>query len=131
MKTKAVKDKKTAIEINSSVSCYHLIAGEVVFNNPETQDTGVVRLNAIVQTKDGKFGTRQLGQAQQSLQMLFFKNIGDEKLIVLDVVILSVSVLGYMTEEEFQSPPEGMVMQEIPPPTEDPFDSVLTSNTIK
>lgn len=106
---------------------YHLIAGQIVFLNPENQDNGAVSLNAIVQTRDGNIGRHQLNQAQQSLQLHFFKNVGDEKIQIIDVVLMSISSLGYMTEEQFLRVPEGAQLKEAAP--DDPFAAAIAANT--
>lgn len=96
---------------------YHLVAGNVVFQTPEgpEQTMGSLTLNTVLRGPTPNVPARQIGRAQQALQMLFFDKTGDPTLQVVDVVIISVSPLGFMTEAEFNAPPEGMVQQERAP----------------
>lgn len=93
---------------------YHLVAGLVMFGNPETQEIGSLTLNTVLRSDSQNVPVRQIGRAQQALQMVFRQKTGDETTQVVDVPILSISYLGYMSEEEFQAPPEGMTQQEMP-----------------
>jgi hypothetical protein len=93
---------------------YHLAAGEVVFADPETEQSGVVRLNVMIVTPDGNIGVRHIGQAQQSLQLRFFERVENPKLQVVDVVLIGISLLGQMTNEEFHREPPGQQLREVP-----------------
>jgi hypothetical protein len=98
-----------------------LVAGEIIFNQADSDVTHSVRLNAMIAHTDVNLPARLIGKAQQTLQMLLFKRMGESaeaadiampKITVHDVVILNISNLGWMSEEEFNAPPEGTVKQE-------------------
>jgi hypothetical protein len=91
---------------------YHLVAGNVVFHTADGQSMGSLTLNTVLRNATNLVPARQIGRAQQALQMLFFERTGDPTNVVVDVVIIAVSYLGFMSEEEFNAPPEGMVQQE-------------------
>ena len=93
---------------------YHLVAGLVMFGNPETEQIGSLTLNTVLRSDSQNVPVRQIGRAQQALQMIFRQKTEDETSQIVDVPIMSISYLGFMTEEEFQAPPEGMVKQEMP-----------------
>lgn len=94
---------------------FYLVSGSVMFAAED--NVGSVTLNAVVSNSTPTMAVRQIGRAQQSLQMNFWQKVDPSeaaKTKVLDVVILSVSYLGEMTEEEFHAAPEGMTLQERP-----------------
>lgn len=98
-----------------------LVAGEIIFNQADSDTVHSVRLNAMIAHTDVNLPARLIGKAQQTLQMLLFKRMGESaeaagiampQINVHDVVILNISSLGWMSEEEFNAPPEGTVKQE-------------------
>ena len=98
-----------------------LVAGEIIFNQADSDVVHSVRLNAMISHTDVNLPARLIGKAQQTLQMLLFKRMGESakaagialpETTVHDVVILNISSLGWMSEEEFNAPPEGTVKQE-------------------
>lgn len=97
-----------------------LVAGEIIFNQADSDVTHSVRLNAMVAHTDVNLPARLIGKAQQTLQVLLFKRMGESaeaagiampQINVHDVVILNISSLGWMSEEDFNAPPEGTVKQ--------------------
>jgi hypothetical protein len=91
---------------------YHLVSGVVMFKDLETEGAvGEIKLNTTLRSGSQSVPARQIGKAQQSLQMLMFQKLGTE-LEVVDVHIVAISYLGHMTEEQFMAPPEGMKVQE-------------------
>jgi hypothetical protein len=103
------------MDSNQPKKHYHLVTGEILFRDPKEETSGSVRLNTLTMSDTGLIRRKELGQAQQALQMHFFRRIQDETLQVLDVVILNISFLGCMTEEEFQYIPEGLELVEKAP----------------
>lgn len=94
---------------------YHLVTAEIVFRNI-TEENGplcTVRLNGIItDAKSQHIPHRLLGKAQQVVQLHFHNRMAEIPGIeVVDVVLLGFSYLGFMTEEEFQVPPEGVKLQ--------------------
>lgn len=81
---------------------YHLVTGHVYFHpKDDTEQVTSALLNAISTTDDGKITVRELGRAQQVLQMQLFQRAGVDSVVVVDVIIGSVSHLGEMTPVEF------------------------------
>ncbi len=94
---------------------YHLVSGVVIFRDPEAPNAaavGEMRLNTTLRSDSQYVPARQIGKAQQSLQMLMYTRLDDTSLEVVDVHINSISYLGEMTEEDFMEAPEGMTLQE-------------------
>ncbi|MFP3556398.1 hypothetical protein SB861_37645 [Paraburkholderia sp. SIMBA_049] len=99
---------------------YFMVAATVLFNMPEADDqvsVNTATLNAMLTHDKDVFPARMLGKAQQAVQMQLFKKLGEEstKANVLDVTILNVMNLGYMTDAEFQAVPEGTQQTEKKP----------------
>jgi hypothetical protein len=93
---------------------HFMVAAEVLFQMPAGENTEEVvlssaTLNAMVTNDKDVFPARMLGRAQQAVQMQLFKKLGDDstKANVVDVTILNVMNLGYMTDAEFQDAPAG------------------------
>jgi hypothetical protein len=98
---------------------YFLVAAQIIFviPDPEGKDDpnmSTAFINGVVTNDRDLFPSHLVGKAQQVAQMQFFKRLGDEapKVQVIDVVIVNINNLGYMTEEEFTAAPAGMVKQE-------------------
>lgn len=92
---------------------HHLISGEIVFVHQDAPDQpSAIRLNGVLIDKSRDLPTRLLGKAQQILQLNFHNRTQDEKVKVVDVILMGFSYLGEFTQEEFQAPPEGMKLQE-------------------
>ena len=103
------------------------MAGEILFHTTDGE-VGQMRLNAVVPNEKETFPARLIGKAQQALQLNFFKMANDPTATVVNVVILLVTNLGRMTEEDFHAAPEGMKLEEKTqtPSANDPFaDSPL------
>lgn len=100
---------------------YFLISGLVMFSfpNPERPDEpniSTMPTNAIVRHDDTNFPAAKLAKAQQNLHKSMMTKMPEEAraaINVHDIVVQSVCHLGYMTEEEFQAPPEGMAQVEV------------------
>lgn len=98
-----------------------LVAGEIIFNQEDSDTVHSVRLNTMIVHTHANLPARLIGRAQQMLQLLLIERmkgsaeaagIAMPQINVHDVVIYGVSHLGYMSEEEFNAPPEGTVKQE-------------------
>jgi len=91
---------------------FHLVSGEVVFLHAD-ESIGNIRLNAVLRTPSENVAARNIGEAQQALQMIFHKKVDEQNpMKVVDVFIIGISYLGRMTEQEFQKPPEGTKLEE-------------------
>jgi hypothetical protein len=84
---------------------HYLVAGEVFFRTPEeegvTQSVGSIKLNSMLTLSKNQIAARDMGRAQQALQMRFHERMGDPTLQVFDVFLINFSYLGYMTSEQF------------------------------
>lgn len=85
---------------------YFLVTSELVLLDEDMVTTSITRLNAVIHGDSRQVNGRVLSKAQQAAQMNFYKQNGDSKLKVVDVVMLNLSYLGEMTEEEFLGPKE-------------------------
>ena len=101
---------------------YFLVAGEILFKTNDDQ-TGAIRLNALIDSTTKNLPLHKIGKAQQSLQIQFFEKANDPNIQVLDVVVSNISCLGLMTEAEFRAAPEGMTLQPVDP--NNPFENKL------
>lgn len=96
----------------SETKHYFLISGSIMFTvgdikNLENIQPSNIFVNAIVRHDDTDFPARKLAKAQQNLHKSFIMKLPEPELTnIHDIVILSVSYLGEMTEEEFQVAPE-------------------------
>jgi hypothetical protein len=88
---------------------YFLISGSIMFtvgdiNNLENIQPSNIFVNAIVRHDDTRFPAQKLAKAQQNLHKSFIMKLPEPELAnIHDIVILSVSYLGEMAEEEFQA----------------------------
>lgn len=89
---------------------YWMVAGSVVvLANDNIQ---AVPQNAMITTDFQQIGEHQIGKAQQALQVVMFKKLG-ETVQVVDVILHNFVYLGHMTPEEFHAKPEGVVVREV------------------
>lgn len=87
---------------------FYLVAGEIVYKHPSQPDAiGYIRLNSVLQMDRNLIRHRELGKAQQMLQLHFHNRMNDPTFEVVDVFLVGLSYMGHMTEAEFQLPPEG------------------------
>lgn len=87
----------------SKIQHGHLIAGEIVFTvgDDDSGEVHAVRVNSVLWTPERRILATDLGRAQQTLQLVFFKRMQGAEIEVRDVVLLHVSYLGKMTPEDF------------------------------
>jgi hypothetical protein len=86
---------------NSNKKYYYLVSGEVMFADEKQEGIGTTKLNTTIVSDNPHVDVRQIGRAQQALQMHFFQRIERVDVTVVDVFLLAISPLGHMTEEEF------------------------------
>ena len=102
---------------------YFLISGSIMFTVGDIQEMESIQpssifVNAIVRHDDENFPARKLAKAQQNLHKSFVMKLPEPELAnVHDIVILSVSHLGEMTEKEFQATPEELKLPTEEQPT--------------
>lgn len=82
---------------------YYLAATEVFYEYKGKKDSK--KLNAVIATREPKLRTQELGEIQKLVQMRLFKEIHapSPDLRITDVFTASISFLGLMTQEEFQT----------------------------
>lgn len=100
---------------NQKEKHHYLIAGQVMLTHGDDEALNAVFLNAVITTEEFVIGAHDIGRAQQSLQMLFFKKVPpeDQSLIkIVDVVVMSITYLGYMTDERFLKKPNDVELKE-------------------
>jgi hypothetical protein len=91
---------------------YFLISGSIMFtvgdiNNLDSIQPTNIFVNAVVRHDDKNFPARKLAKAQQNLHKSFIMKLPEPELAnIHDIVVLSVSYIGEMTEEEFQAQPQ-------------------------
>lgn len=91
---------------------YHMVAAEIVFRDIESEQVNALRINGVIVDSGKSIPVRLLSKAQQIVQMNFHQRMADPKIQVLDVVLMNMFHLGYMTEAEFRKVPEGVKLQE-------------------
>jgi hypothetical protein len=105
---------------------YYLICGTLMCVNDEGNISGV-SLNAILPNEIKEIDVQAIAKAQQSLQMNFEQRMQGEQINVVDVVIASISYLGFMTQSKFTREPTGMQLQErVMTDPNDPFSTDLS-----
>lgn len=111
---------------------YNLFAGAVTFRVGE--DIHVANVNTLTAEIDDLIPFRVIGLAQQRMQADLEERMQKDAkaagiamppLEFLDVVILNITYLGYMTKAEFHAPPEGMTMAEQEPMTEEQIKNMI------
>lgn len=92
----------------------YIVCGEILFSFEQDGETQIstVKANAVITTKFRNVTVKDLGQAQQILQLNVHRRMDGQVINVVDVVILSMSYLGFQTEKDFQAIPEGMELRE-------------------
>lgn len=88
---------------------YHLVSGQILYQVDGENGPGIITLNSLVKTEDGKLNLQMIGRAQQVLQANFLKKVGEVKVQIVDVIILAITNLGVFTEDEFTRSSEVVV----------------------
>ena len=80
---------------------HHFFAGQVTYSDGKS--VSYAHLNCVLTSTDRVVQAKDIGKAQQILQMQFFKRFqGDaEGIEVVDVFMLGISYLGLMTDAHF------------------------------
>lgn len=84
---------------------YYLVSGEVFYRDPSAEEGtvigGSVKMNSLLALERNRVTAKDMGKAQQALQLRFHNQMQDPTLEVFDVFLFSTSYLGHMTDEEF------------------------------
>lgn len=91
---------------------YTLVCGELLFEQDKDKQLRTTKLNTMIRSSHQHVTAHQLGRAQQALQLALFQKLNDPKLKIHNVIIVTLSDMGWMTEEQFQAKPEGVKLQE-------------------
>lgn len=91
---------------------FYMIAGNVMMQNGDMVQS--IPVNGMITADTKNLGQHQLAKAQQILQMNLAKKLEDavEAPNFVDVIIISIMHLGYMTMDEFTNRPQGVSVQE-------------------
>lgn len=81
---------------------HHLVAAQLVFQTTPDAPFQQVILNTTIRTANDYVTAADLARAQQGVQMQLHQQLS-EPAIVTNVIIMSVSHLGLMTDEQFIS----------------------------
>ena len=114
----------------STRTWYHLVTAQIVYQVNGQPEISSMYLNGIVTTNTVNLPAASLGKAQQAVQMHFHQRHEGVDLKVLDVVIMNLTNLGHMTQQEFHATPEGtelrMRPEASPTDTEGPSEEPKT-----
>lgn len=81
---------------------YHwLVSAQVVFQNKDASDGGVVPINAVLLTEKPVVNAQALAQAQRTVTANMQERFQAPDMHIVDIVFLSFNNLGQMTREEF------------------------------
>lgn len=87
---------------------YYLVAGKVMFfvGDPKADgnEAATLELNTMVICRQPYVTIKEIGKAQQALQMQAVQKIQEPNMTFVNVVITTFSYLGHMRPEEFQKP---------------------------
>ncbi len=118
----------------SNVKKHHyLIAGELTFTPPGAPEGTIntIKNNGVLMTNAKHIMMRDLGRAQQVLQLNLHHSIGEAGTVIHNVVILNLTYLGYFTQEEWKTPPEGLkVVEKQVDLTMDPETALASKNSV-
>lgn len=106
---------------NLKIRKFHfMVAAQVVFRIiPEKAgdpvEINTANVNTVITSDKDQIPASMVGKAQQGIQLQLLNRLGEnaQKIEIVDVVILNFMNLGYMTDLEFQVPPEGTQKQEV------------------
>lgn len=105
---------------------YYLVAGEVLFfiGDPkeEGNEAATLKLNTMITCRNPFVTVRELGKAQQALQLQAVQKVGEPNMVFVNVLLLAVNYLGHMRPEEF-SPSQDVQMVQ-------PSDDILSKAPI-
>lgn len=95
---------------------HHLIAGELTFTPPGAAagTINTIKVNGVLITNGKGLLMRDIGRAQQVLQMNLHSSIGEPGTEIHNVIILAIVHLGCFTEEEWKQNPDGQQLKERP-----------------
>ncbi len=78
---------------------FHLIAGKVIAMIDGNITS--VDLNAVLRTKSTSIKAKDIGRANQTLQLTLAQKVGDPTIQMMDAMVYGISYLGHMKNSEF------------------------------
>lgn len=88
-------------------SHYYILSAMIIFvmEGDESGNPRSHMLNTMIKSPDPHINLERLGRAQQAVQLRMAEILGEDapKSTVVDVVIMSISPLGYMSDKEFNA----------------------------
>lgn len=83
------------------------------FTDDEKETVFAAMQNGVLLTDEQKLPSKDLGRAQQVVQLQLHRLLGSKETTKIhDVTLINISYLGFMTAEEFTAAPAGMRIQE-------------------
>lgn len=93
---------------------YWMISGMVTFVTKKKDIQFVDYLNGVVYGNQTNITVQMIARAQRMLQMnLMLKNDNNPDIEIMNVVLQNFIYCGFMTDEEFNKPPENTVLTEV------------------
>lgn len=82
---------------------HYMVAGEIIFTTPSEQGEVFhqINMNAVLTTDSKEIKAKDIGRAQQYLQLSFLRGTHIQP-DIRNVIIFGFTYLGHFTEEEFQ-----------------------------
>jgi hypothetical protein len=94
---------------------YYLVAGKVMFfiGDPtqEGNEAATLELNTMITCRNPFVTAKELGKAQQALQLQAVQKINEPNMVFVNVLLISVSYLGHMRPDEFHKEPKLEIAQ--------------------
>lgn len=98
---------------------YYLVTGKVVFfigdPSKEGNEAATLELNTTIITREQRVTAKDLGKAQQGLQLQAVQKIQEPNMTFVNVILGAISYLGHMRPEEFMPQQEVQLVK----PSED------------
>lgn len=90
----------------------------------EGNEAATLELNTMITCRNLFVTVKELGKAQQALQLQCVQKINEPNMTFVNVLLIAVSYLGHMRPDEFQKPTELQLAQ----PSDDLIDKAPLSS---
>lgn len=97
--------KPQDVSKNQPQEAFYMAAVELAFHDAE-MNVGTSKVNVLVRSPaedEGRITLKLLGRTQQQAQIQLAQKVKDPTIKVFDVIVLAISFLGIMTEEQFRA----------------------------
>lgn len=85
---------------------YYVAAGQILYKAEGQEGPGLATVNTLLITPEAYIPLHQVGRAQQGLQAQFMNKVGSTEVEIIDVILISLIPLGFMTESQFRAVPQ-------------------------